>query len=59
MTPEDLAKKHVKDIFDMYKDDDLAMINGEDGDEDEEDESSDDENLIKDDFLDMPVNGNL
>ena len=36
----------------MYKDDDLARINGEDGDEDEEDESSDDEDLIKDDFLD-------
>ena len=48
MSPEERANKRLMEIYDMYKD--------ENGDaEDEEEEESTDEDEIKDDFLDWPI----
>jgi hypothetical protein len=69
LSEEDMKKRHIMDLYDVFNDEELAKIAGleEDGQgsSDEDDENgfessdSDDEeggqNAIRDDFLDMPL----
>lgn len=59
VTPEEMKKKHIAELYDNHLNDEIAKIMEEDeaeGSSEEEEEDDDDEQgTIKDDFLDMPI----